>query len=1078
MANQIQFANGPLPQAPNTTLTGSIASSGASSPTVASAANLPTKGPFLIVVDNERIEVDSISGTTLTILSGGRAQEGTSAAAHSSGASVYHVLSAATVVRAIDDRTSVVIAPDPTGVAATDKTNIDALTSTANRVVQLRPGTYVINALNSFASGVVLRGWRNNATTLQYAVQSGAFPFTMIQLGTNGGVEDLVLDGNYASQTLAGDPSAWLIYLASGAFVRNCTLQNVKTGVMGNFGGQHVEIPELTALTTSTSGGSLATGVQHWYRVTATTASGETPPSQELSVTTGAGSTNSNTLRWRQVTNATGYKVYHATTAGGQWNELLLTTIGSGSTVSYVHTTGSGATTKPPMVNTSGGSGTNNLDISDNEFSNCFGVAVYLEGNINRAHIRNNRMTQMGNRGIRLTGAPLDGTGVAKFGYNIDNLIDSNQIDYSTMSTLDEGTCGIEVWNRCFHTTIQNNQIIGPADDCTATFIGISIGGGCPEAVVDSNFIRKSNPNGRNNVIYTGIENVGNLGAVISNNSIRGANYGIGVGTVDFSSGGVDNAVVVGNRLEECHENGISISEGSGHTIQGNTLVDAGWRYINLNGFAKQTLANAIIGNICFIASNDRSSANSGRMDAIYIVDSGRQTVQGNICGPQPPISTPGTPTVTPQGTAGGTAYGYKITAVNEHGETVGSTTGSTATGNATLSGANFNRITFTRVYAATGYRIYRVTGGATQGYVGFTVEAYGATPTFDDTGITADTNIQPPATGTTGGTSTVGLTGLYFNGTVLVEASVISGNRWDGTAPVGSALPGSAVIFGGAIDYTQVVNNFAQNYSTAFLSQIGTPGTNPNYIQFNVAPGIPLPHVATPKFSDVVRRADEVQRLGGGVYLADDFTGGLTTTGNIGDLGWQFLNGTTPSVQAAVASHSGIIRMDTSATTATRQYLWVGASVTVGQILPADWFHVVAMFRMNVTDANTLFRIGLGNSANADPPADGVFVEKLAADTSWFGVTRASSSQTRTSALSTVSASQWVKAVVRRKDASTIGFSISTSFAPDNGTEATLTATIPTTALVPFMMIGNSAAASKTADIDYVEVNVNNMSR
>ena len=321
-------------------------------------------------------------------------------------------------------------------------------------------------------------------------------------------------------------------------------------------------------------------------------------------------------------------------------------------------------------------------------------------------------------------------------------------------------------------------------------------------------------------------------------------------------------------------------------------------------------------------------------------------------------------------------------------------------------------------------------------------------------------------------------MTGLYFAGTTLVEASVISGNRWDGTAPVGAALPAHAVVFAGAVDYTQVVNNFAQNYSTGFLAQTGTPRANPNFIQFNLAPGIPAPHFIGSKFNDVVRRSDEVQRLAGGVYLADDFTGGLTTTGNIGDLGWQFLNGTAISHQAAVASHSGIVRMDTSAANGTRQYFWVGSTATIGQVLPADWFYMMVMLRMNTTDANTLMRVGLGNSANADPPADGCFIEKLAADTQWFGVTRASAAQGRTAALATVTAAAWVKLIIRRVSSTAIGFSVSTSFAPDNGTEATRTANIPTTALVPFLMIGNSAAAAKTADIDYVELNVQNMSR
>ena len=65
--------------------------------------------------------------------------------------------------------------------------------------------------------------------------------------------------------------------------------------------------------------------------------------------------------------------------------------------------------------------------------------------------------------------------------------------------------------------------------------------------------------------------------------------------------------------------------------------------------------------------------------------------------------------------------------------------------------------------------------------------------------------------------------------------------------------------------------------------------------------------------------------------------------------------------------------------------------------------------------------RVGLGNSANADPPGDGCFIEKLAADTQWFGVTRASAAQGRTAALGTVTAAAWVKLVrpprVRHRD-------------------------------------------------------------
>lgn len=1071
MANAIQHANGPLPQAANCTLTGSIAASGGGTVTVSSAAFLPAKGPFLVVVDNERLEVDSISGTTLTFLAGGRGLEGSSAAAHSSGASVYQVLSAANLARVIDDRTGVVLAPDPTGVAATDKSNLDALTSTANRIIQLRPGTYLCNPLADLAAGVVLRGWPAKQTTIKLAVQTNE---RLLTLGVGGGLDGLVLDGDRANQTSVWAGYQGMVGLASAVKIRDCTVQNVKSTMLICFGTQMLEIPTITSVTTSTSGGSLAATTQWWYRITATSASGGSQPSNEVTVTTGAGATNSNTLRWRKVAGATGYKVYAASTAANQWHEQLLATIGSGSTLTYTHTTGSGSGLLP-AYDASSSVVVTDVEITDNVFTNCGHTAVYGELGCHRWLVARNRFTLIAQDSVYIKGA-IEGT----FTHSDDCTVTENFIDYSQV-TADAAvgtTAGIELWNRVPRCIVTDNHIIGPRDDSDAFFIGISLGGAGYGSICTGNTVEKSNPNGADDAINLGLEVAGSPGCVVNSNTVTGAQVGIAISGADFNSGGVDQCTIVGNKIKQCAEYGIQVTEGSGHTISGNTFIDAGKRYIFLNGFQKDTLSCAVVGNVCFIASNNRAAADSGSMKAIYIVNSGRQTVVGNVCGPLPPIVTPAAPTVTPQGTPGSTTYTYVVTAVNEYGETVASPTGSTATGNATLNGSNFNRLTWAAVPSSSGYRIYRTVGGGSAGLIGYG-QWYG-TITFDDTGIAADTTITAPATGTTGGTSTVGLDGLYFQGSSLIESCIISGNRFDGAAPVGATLPNDAITFADQVDYTQVTGNFARNYARSFIYTVGTPAANPNYVQFNITPGIPLPHVQGngPKFSDIVRRSEEVQRLAGGVWLADDFTGGLLTTGNIGDLGWQFLNGTAPSVQAAVASHSGIIRLDSSASSGTRQYFWCGASVTVGQVLPADWFHLMVMFRMNTTDANTLFRVGLGNSANADPPADGIYIEKVAADTSWFGVTRASASQTRTSALATVTAAQWVKATIRRVTTTQIGFSISTSFAPDNGTEALLTATIPTAALVPYMMIGNSAAASKTADIDYVELNVQNMSR
>jgi fibronectin-binding autotransporter adhesin len=103
-------------------------------------------------------------------------------------------------------------------------------------------------------------------------------------------------------------------------------------------------------------------------------------------------------------------------------------------------------------------------------------------------------------------------------------------------------------------------------------------------------------------------------------------------------------------------------------------------------------------------------------------------------------LSTPGTPTVTTQGTTGAATWSYKVVAVSASGSTTpASTAGSTtsANGNATLTGSNFQQITWTPVAGAVSYKIYRTAVGtspSTTGLIGTT----GAT-IFNDTGLAGD---------------------------------------------------------------------------------------------------------------------------------------------------------------------------------------------------------------------------------------------------------------------------------------------------------------------------------------------------
>lgn len=125
-------------------------------------------------------------------------------------------------------------------------------------------------------------------------------------------------------------------------------------------------------------------------------------------------------------------------------------------------------------------------------------------------------------------------------------------------------------------------------------------------------------------------------------------------------------------------------------------------------------------------------------------------------------LITPGSPLVSPQGTPGASTVTYALVALNALGHSAASAVGSTSTAAAVLNGTNFNRLTWTKVSGATGYKVYRVSGGATQGLI----STLGDVATLDDTGLAGD-----GATAPTDNTS--GVEGIYFNTDDLIDLAI-----------------------------------------------------------------------------------------------------------------------------------------------------------------------------------------------------------------------------------------------------------------------------------------------------------------
>ncbi len=103
-----------------------------------------------------------------------------------------------------------------------------------------------------------------------------------------------------------------------------------------------LDSPSITSVLNSTTGGSLAgTFTTYYYKVTATNATGESMPSSGYGVIGGTcGGTCKNTITWRAVSGATGYKVYgRPGSIGGTYQ--LIATVSGNSTNSYVDDSGS-----------------------------------------------------------------------------------------------------------------------------------------------------------------------------------------------------------------------------------------------------------------------------------------------------------------------------------------------------------------------------------------------------------------------------------------------------------------------------------------------------------------------------------------------------------------------------------------------------------------------------------------------------------------------------------------------------------------------------------------------------------------
>lgn len=194
---------------------------------------------------------------------------------------------------------------------------------------------------------------------------------------------------------------------------------------------------------------------------------------------------------------------------------------------------------------------------------------------------------------------------------------------------------------------------------------------------------------------------------------------------------------------------------------------------------------------------------------------------------------------------------------------------------------------------------------------------------------------------------------------------------------------------------------------------------------------------------------------------LKDEFTIASTESGEIGELGWGFTNGSWNLIPPE-ANHPGICRRTSTAVAGTVASSFFGGGGTATILRWDQTEEQTWIIRPVTTDADYDIRVGLFSDATQNPPSNSICFERLAADTSWFGVTRDSGAQTRSAALA-VFAAGWFRLRIRRINATTVGFTI------NGGTEVTQTGNVfgGATALVIGLQIIPTSTNARSVDYD-----------
>ena len=196
---------------------------------------------------------------------------------------------------------------------------------------------------------------------------------------------------------------------------------------------------------------------------------------------------------------------------------------------------------------------------------------------------------------------------------------------------------------------------------------------------------------------------------------------------------------------------------------------------------------------------------------------------------------------------------------------------------------------------------------------------------------------------------------------------------------------------------------------------------------------------------------------------FSDDFMTGSVETGEIGQLGWSFTNGSITK-PTGIQNHPGIIR-HTGSTTANQVCSFHTGNSANEQICRFDeWSEATFVFaEAAASQTDMTLQLGIFSALGNLAPSHGVYLEIRPADSNYFFVSRNGGTETRTDS-GIARTTNWIKVKMRKSGANVI-------FNINGGSDVTLSSNVPDAA--DTICVGKQSAQTGTTarniDLDWI---------